>query len=111
MTSILDRFVRPPVGFEPKTTQEFFALRLAQKLRDAPAVGHYAALAAEHSAARLLTAYRRAVRSAPVGDLGRRFHVELQRASDKSPDPRSINLLAVRVERRSIAAAVFCGER
>ena len=110
MTSILDRFVRPPVGFEPKTTQDVFALRLAQKLRDATAAGHYAALVAEYSQSRLITAYRRTVRSAPDGDLGRRFHVELQRASDNSSDSRSVNLLAVRVERRSIAAAVFCGD-
>lgn len=110
MTSILDRFVRPPVGFEPKTTQDLFTLRLAQKLRDATAAGHYAALVAEYSQARLITAYRRTVRSAPDGDLGRRFQDELQRASDNSSDIRSAKLLAVRVERRSIAAAVFCGD-
>lgn len=111
MTSILERFAKPSAGFEPKTTRDVFAFRLAQKLRDAPAAAHYAALADEHSAARLLTAYRRTVRNAPDGDLGRRFHVELQRASDNTSDIRSANLLAVRVERRSIAAAVFAGER
>jgi hypothetical protein len=111
MTSILDRFDRPSVGFEPKTTQDLFALRLAQKLGDAPAAGHYAALVAEHSQARLLTAYRRAVRNAPDGDLGGRFHAELERASDNRSDMRGANLLAVRVERRSIAAAVFHGEQ
>ena len=110
MTSILDRFVRPMAGFEPKTTQDIFALRLAHKLRDAPATEHYAAVAAEYSQARLITAYRRTVRSAPDGDLGRHFHAELERASDNSSDMRAANLLAVRVERRSIAAAVFCGD-
>jgi len=111
MTSILERLARPSTAFEPKTTRDIFALRLAQKLRDAPAAAHYSALADEHSAARLLTAYRRTIRNAPDGDLGRRFHVELQRASDNSSDIRSANLLAVRVERRSIASAVFSGER
>lgn len=111
MTSILDKFDQRSVGFEPKTTQDLFALRLAQKLGDTPAAGHYAALAVEHSEARLLTAYRRTIRNAPDRDLGRRFHSELERASDNTSDMRSANLLAVRVERRSIAAAVFYGEQ
>jgi hypothetical protein len=110
MTSILDKFRRPAVGFSPKTLQDIFALGLAQKLGDTPAAAYYAALAAEHPQARLVTAYRRTVRSTPGGDLGRRFHTEFERASDHGSDQRTANLLAVRVERRSIAVAVFYGE-
>src|SRR5207249_2381159 len=91
--------------------QDIFALRLAQKLQDASAAAHYSELVGRHPSGQLLTAYRRTMRNAPAGDLGRHFHRELQRASDKSADFRSTYLLAVRVERRSIAAAIFCGDR
>ncbi len=108
MTSIFDRFPQATTGFAPQTVQDLFALRLAQKLHDEKAVAHYASLASEYSEFRLLTAYRRALRRATNGDLGRLFQDELERAGDYGPEWRP-NLLALRVERRSVASAVFYG--
>jgi hypothetical protein len=110
MTSILDQFRRAQSGFTPRMPRDIFALRLAQKLNDASAAAHYVMLAAEHSEARLLTAYRRTVRESSNGDLGRRFHRELQRTGEPGSDDRWARLLAIRVERRAVAAAVFHGE-
>ena len=45
MKSLLDRFTPITSAFRPSTATELFALRLAQKLGDAPAVRHYASLA------------------------------------------------------------------
>ena len=59
--------------------------------------------------ARLLSAYRSALRNGHGGDLGRRFHAELQLLSGDQPTPRASSLLALRIERRSIAAAVYLG--
>jgi hypothetical protein len=110
MTSILDQFRPSPYGFTASMPRDIFALRLAQKLNDASAAAHYAMLAAEHSEAHLLTAYRRTLRESSNGDLARRFHRELERAGDPGSDHRRAKLLAIRVERRAIAAAIFHGE-
>lgn len=107
MTAILDRFSDRQSGFTPATAQDLFALRLAQKLGDAPAAAHYAALLAENSEAQLLLAYRRAVRNRVGGDLGRRFHAELERTHPNFQNDCGPALISVRVERRAVAAAVF----
>jgi hypothetical protein len=108
MTSILDQFTRPDAEFLPHTAQDLFALRLAQKLNDAKAVRHYATLAVGHSESQLLNAYRRTIRNARDADLGRRFHWELERAHSNSHNGRAGgSLVAIRVERRTVAAAIF----
>jgi hypothetical protein len=107
MPSILDQFIRPDAAFLPHTTQDLFALRLSQKLSDAKAVRHYAMLAAQHPESQLLNAYRRALRNAPDADLGRRFQLELTRAHANGHHERTGNLIAIRVERRTVAAAIF----
>jgi hypothetical protein len=107
MTSILDQFTRPDTAFVPQTTQDLFALRLAQRLNDAKAVRHYAMLASRHSESQLLNAYRRTIRNAPDTDLGRRFHWELARAHSNGHNERAGSLVAIRVERRAVAAAIF----
>jgi hypothetical protein len=110
MPLLLDRFAPPAIGFVPRTAQDLFALRLAHKLNDPRAAAHYAMLAARYSEARLVTAYRRALRHNAASDLGMRFLAELEHASDYGSSGPNSNLLAVRVERRSIAAAVFYGD-
>ncbi len=109
MTSILDKFQRLASGFTAQSPQDLFALRLAQKLEDIRAAEHYVMLASKYSENRLLNAYRHAVRGSPAGELGRRFHLELQRASDHGPGLSCEKLLAIRVERRAIAGALFHG--
>jgi len=110
MTSILDQFTRPDTAFVAHTPQDLFALRIARKLNDAKAVRHYAMLADEYSEGQLLNAYRRAIRNAPDADLGRRFQLELKRAHSNSHYERAGSLVAVRVERRTVAAAIFHGD-
>lgn len=109
MTSILDQFTRPATAFVPHTAQDLFALRLAQKLNDAKAVRHYAMLADQHPESRLLNAYRRAIRNAPDADLGRRFQLEFEHAHSNGHE-RAGSLVAIRVERRTVAAAIFHGD-
>lgn len=111
MSPILDSFLQRSSNFTPKTAAELFALRLAQKLNDALAASHYAELAGQHSEAALLAAFRQTLRSRPQQDLGRRFHVELQRGHGNGCSDRTMSLIAIRVERRSIAAAIFIGDR
>src|ERR1022692_1259245 len=110
MSSILDQFRPAQSGFTPSRPRDIFALRLAQKLNDASAAAHYAMLAADHSEDHLLPAYRRTLRESSNGDLGRRFHRELERTGDPGSDHRCAKLLSIRVERRAVAAAVFHGE-
>jgi hypothetical protein len=110
MTSILDRFNNTKAGFVPATIQDMFALRLAQKLGDASAAAHYAILVTEHSEDRLLLAYRRAIRNGQNGDLGRRFHAELERNHSNGHNGCRPSLFSIRVERRAVAGAVFRGD-
>ena len=111
MTPILDRFTPSTSAFRPKTLAELFGLRLAQKLGDANAASHYARLASDHPRAQLLAAYRRAVDAASGEDLAARFHVELKKTPGNGGNGRGSKLMAVRVERRSVAAAIFQGEQ
>jgi hypothetical protein len=110
MMNILDRFTRPTSYFRPSTADEFFALRLAQKLNDAAAAAHYASLCLEHGIERMMWAFRRA-KSSRHTDVTRRFHVELEAAEGKGIRIDPVNLLSVKVERRSIAVAVFNGDQ
>src|SRR5258708_18450653 len=107
MTFLLDRFSRPAAGFLPRTSRDLFALRLAQKLNDSKAVNHYASLAAEHSEAKLLHAYRRALHGSKNRDLGWTFQQELRRASEYQNGGRSPGLLAVWRSKRGATASPF----
>jgi hypothetical protein len=111
MTIILDQFRRAASPYRPKTHAELLALRLAQKLGEAPSAERYASLLSQYSDGQLLTAYHRAVSAAPDVDRARRFHVELGRTHQNSThNGKGYKLLAIRVERRAVAAAVFCGD-
>src|SRR5207244_2816722 len=60
----------------------------------------------------LLLAYFRAFKAnASLDDLPRRFHVELEKVGDRGFRGTTVCLLAIKIERRSIAAAVFVGDR
>ena len=110
MQSFFDKFIPASNSFRPRTTTELFALRLAQKLDDASAVGHYVTLAENHSESQLLCAYRRTLRANGNGDRGRRFHVELERTHANGEQHRRTSLISIRVERRAVAAAIFHGD-
>jgi hypothetical protein len=86
------------------------ALRLAQKLDDAPAVRHYAALADSHTEGQLLCAYRRTIRGNGKADRGRRFQVELEQVHGNGYRDRVFSLISIRVERRTVAATIFHGD-
>jgi len=102
MTSIFDRLAvrRPLAQFRPTTVRELFVLRLAQKLGEPAAAQHYAELARGH---------RTLNHGHSPRDLGRSFHVELASAREQNGHAHTERLLAIKVERRSIAVAVFVG--
>src|SRR5438093_8749837 len=108
MKSLFDKFI--PAAFRPSTAKDLFALRLAQKLDDVSAVSHYVTLADSFTDAQLLWAYRRTLRANHNGDSGRRFHQELERTSGNGNHDRQSKLIAIRVERRTVAAAIFHGQ-
>jgi hypothetical protein len=114
MTNILSRVAKESAQiqygqFQPTTTLEFFALRLAAKLGDAGAAHHYAELTKEHSMGQLLSAYGRALVSNL--DVARRFHRELEPLRDKSIGTGwGSRLAAIRIERRAVAVATLTGD-
>jgi len=109
MTGILDRFAKAQAAFRPTTMDDLLALALAYRLHEEAAAAHYAALASEHSPEALVCAYRRAAKLANPGTLAARFHAELQNGNTRRASSSSVMLLSVKVERRSVAAAVFKG--
>ncbi|MGJ5814480.1 hypothetical protein [Paludibaculum fermentans] len=112
MNSILARFeVTPRTTFRPKTATELFALRLASRLNDTDASGHYLGLLERFSEAELLAAYRRTTKPGLHGDVGRRYQTELRHSQGSGPLDKDLKLIAVRVERRSVAVAVLYGDR
>lgn len=110
MQSLLDKFTPAATTLRPKTRTELFALQLAQKLGDAMAANHYVALADSYSESQLLCAYRRTLRDGSVGDRGRRFQEEMKRVRANGYSDRRDSLISLRVERRTIAAAIFQGD-
>ncbi len=110
MKYILDKFKPVATVFRPKTVSEVFALRLAQKLDDSPATRHYLSLTESHSETQLLCAYRRTFQSSENGDRGRRFHMELERIHSNGYHNNHSSLISIRVERRTVAAAIFTGD-
>ena len=108
MKYLLDRFV--PAQFRPSTATEMFALRLAQKLDDASAVGHYRTLTESYNEFQLLCAYRRTLRHSSTGNRGRQFLAELQRVHSNGGHNGAAQLISIRVERRAVAAAIFHGD-
>jgi hypothetical protein len=110
MTHILESFGPAPTAFRPRTLTDLFGLRLAQKLVDTPAVRHYTALAGQYGQAQLLSAYRRALKHTSEETLAVCFHDELKLSQSATASRHTVDLTAVRVERRSVAVAVFHGD-
>ena len=109
MDSLFDKFI--PVVFRPTRARDLFALRLAQKLGDARAVGHFVSLADSYTETQLLSAYRRTLRATGNGDRGRRFHLELERTHPNGNHEPQTSLISIRIERRAVAAAIFNGDQ
>jgi hypothetical protein len=112
MVTILDQMAvrRPQASYRPANVRELFVLRLAQKLGEPKSAEHYAELANSHSDETLLLAYRRSMNHGhPARDLARSFHVELASARAQGSHDQTDRLLAIKVERRCIAVAVFVG--
>jgi hypothetical protein len=115
MSSILDEVAAAQRSeVRPKNPRQFLALRLTQrlKLNTAITAKQYLNLA-EYPEARLLAAYRRIKGSSNSGvDQARRFQVELNRLKNSGSveDNNRATLLALKIERRSVAGAVFLGE-
>ena len=116
MTNILDQVAgnssRARYGhLRPKTTGEFFALRLAHKLGDRAAGAHYVELGEGYSEENLLAAYSRTLASGSRTDLARSFHVELNRLNGRNGTNNvRKRLLAVRIERRAVAVAILTAD-
>jgi hypothetical protein len=110
MTQILDQIAesrRNP--FRPASPDDYFALRLAHRLGEPEAAAHYALLASQYPQEKLIAAFRKATCGEPRAKAGRTFHEYLRpdrNGNGGLPRPR---LLALRVERRTIAVAVFAG--
>src|SRR5262249_41638042 len=108
---------RTMFGFRPTTQRALFVLRLAQKLGEPAAADHYAELARHHNDETLLLAFNRTMNHGhPPRDLPRRFHeyltnVREQGQRSQGDDGGQNRLVAIKVERRSIAVAVFIGMR
>jgi hypothetical protein len=109
MDSLLDKFT--PTAFRPNRARDLFALRLAQKLGDARTVGHFVSLADSFTETQLLCAYRRTLRASGNGDRGRRFHSELERTHPNGNHDPQASLISIRIERRTVAAAIFHGDQ
>jgi hypothetical protein len=111
MPGILDRFIQQNSGtFHPQTTHDLFALHLALRLNDGPTVRHYRQMLDQHGQEKMLAAYKKVLRASPkAADLGRAFHSALDRVSGNGGNGHRHHLLAVSVERRSVAVAFFIG--
>ena len=93
------------------SASDFFALCLAHRLDDKDSATHYASLVSQVGQGSLLVAYTRAKKHQGGGEsLSKRFHLELEHIRGGSIDAPG-NLLSIRIERRTIAAAVFIGTR
>jgi hypothetical protein len=108
MQSILDKFAAES-SFRPGSPGELLALRIAQKLGDAKAAKAYATLADQYTEGKMLCAYRAAVRSADPANYWRHFKAAIQHGGSNGGNGLAYSLLAIRVERRAVAAAVFKG--
>ncbi|HEX3683152.1 MAG TPA: hypothetical protein VHU83_11495 [Bryobacteraceae bacterium] len=109
MNGILDRFIQDRAAFRPATMDELFALALARRLGDPAAARHYVTLAAQYSPERLVRTFHRILTGGADEALATRFHQQIQRAVPFVPPNHPVPLLAIKVERRSVAAAVFVG--
>lgn len=110
MTSILDQVAKSRHSeFQPSSPDDCFVLNLARRLGEPEAAEHYCVLASQHSHSSLLYAYRRAIETNP-DRIAPAFHEILESLGGHTnrdlPQPR---LMAIRIERRTVAMALFAG--
>ena len=110
MKSLLDQFKTVRVAFQPKSGIELFALRLAQKLGDAPAVAHFLQLVQEYTEFQILCAFRRTLRHSSGSSRGAHFLAELKKTNPNGYQNGIVRLISIRIERRAVAVAVLHGE-
>lgn len=110
MRSILDKFAEA-YSFRPGSPGELLALRIAQKLGDVKAAKSYVALTQQHTESRMLYAYRAALRSADTNNYWKHFKEAIQNGNGNGGNGHNSTLLAIRVERRTVAATIFKGNR
>src|SRR5579862_338118 len=112
MTNILDHFENSMRNkFCPANPDEYFALRLASRLGEPKAASHYAILASQHSQERLISVFGKTMKCGRRHERpGQVFHDYLQaNGSNGNGGIQHPRLIAVRVERRTVAVAVFAG--
>lgn len=98
--------------FRPSCPDELFALALARRLGEPQTAAHYALLLSQYPQSHLIAAYRAVKgRTEPGENLGAIFHFELPHVPIDGHWPRLPVLAAIRIERRTLAAAVFSGTR
>ena len=110
MTQILDRIAQSRRStFRAASPNDYFALRLATRLGEPAAAAHYAELVSQYPQETLIRAFNKAMDAAvSSGNPGHLFHDHLLRNGSNGYVP-NVRLVAVRVERRTIAAASFTG--
>jgi hypothetical protein len=111
MTSILNRISAAfRSSFEPTNPDEYFALRLANKLGQPAMARQLSFLAAEHARPKIISAFNRSFEAALAqGEIARHFLSELTSEIRSATSVPNHPLVAMRIERRAIAAAVFNG--
>jgi hypothetical protein len=111
MTAILDHITASfRSDFRPSNPDEYFALRLAQKLGEPQAAAHYSGLMAQHPKSKLIAALNRSIEGKKPGeDLAQRFHTELLSNGRNGAHLPTPILVGIRIERRGVAAAIFTG--
>jgi hypothetical protein len=111
MTAILDHITASfRSDFRPSSPDEYFALRLAQKLGEPEAAAHYTGLMAQHPKSKLVAAFNRSAEGQERGeDMAHRFHDELSANGRNGAHLLTPILVGIRIERRGVAAAIFTG--
>jgi hypothetical protein len=107
---MLENFAVQSAAFKPKSAADLFALRLAFNLGEPEVANSYVQLTTQYSISQMITAYRRAAVVKKKQGLAKRFHLELQKIHSNVANGNKCRLVAIRVDRRLIAAAVFYGQ-
>jgi hypothetical protein len=97
-------------GFQPSNPDEYFALRLAQRLGEPEVAAHYVSLITKYPIPKLIAAFNRSTESNnDTPSLARRFHDELLSNGRNGFHLPAPILAGIRIERRGVGAAIFTG--
>jgi hypothetical protein len=111
MTPILDHIAASSrSGFRPSNPDEYFALRLAQKLGEPMAAAHYVSLMVQYPIPKLIAAFNRSTENNNhTVNLAHRFLDELLANGRNGLHLPTPMLAGIRIERRGVGAALFTG--